>query len=77
MFEPKYLIEKDNEIKKAYLKRDQITKNKRQLVDINKEDFVRHSIKCVFVIILFTISSLLSVKFILLKSEGSDLLILL
>ncbi len=30
MFEPKYLIEKDNEIKKAYLKRDQITKNKKQ-----------------------------------------------
>lgn len=55
MLKQKYLIEKDNEIKKAYLKRDQITKNKRQLVDINKEDFVRYSIKCVFVIILFTI----------------------
>lgn len=55
MFELKYLIEKNNEIKKAYLKRDQITKNKEQLVDINKEDFVRYSIKCVFIIILFTI----------------------
>lgn len=55
MFEQKYLIEKDNEIKKAYLKRDEITKNKRQLVDISKEDFVRYSIKCIFIIVLFTI----------------------
>lgn len=55
MLKQKYLIEKNKEIKKAYLKRDEIAKNKRQLVDINKEDFVRYSIKCGFIIILFTI----------------------
>jgi hypothetical protein len=55
MLKQKYLIEKNNEIKKAYLKRDEITKNKEKLVDINKEDFVRYSIKCIFIIILFTI----------------------